>query len=280
MKIENYYTPELVVAGAREYGSVNPDEAAFNALCVSLGTEEFAMITKIVGDKVYYAGAMLSDFINQGESKSLVYSVLGVKDGAYIIDEPTYSILIVKEGDEYTCHSGNYDDVRKACDEGGLKPEELSVKTHESQSWRVENLDRINKRRSINERVVIYSGVASILFVAAWIGIVAATGFLTEQNTKYDLSISSKITKAVRTIPSYHPVDRTLSEMSVVKMVTSKSGGWINKVEFDEGEVGYELMMPLWVTQDYIAPLGRMAKAGFSEDENMIKVVKPLGNSK
>lgn len=274
MSTHNTFTPEVIIAGARKYGSVQPKIAAFEALATALGTESIAMITKVVGDKVHYVGSSATYFVNQGLASSPILSVLSGPDGAYILDEVSYSILVVKEGDDYDTYSATLDQVRHAASERGLEPIVLSDEA-ELGRWETISYEQAKNSHRINKRISLLTGLGAIALFAAWGGMAATQGYFTQTAYNYDLSAQNQIAGVIRTIPTYQPVDVVLSEMSIAKAVAVKSGGWINRFEVQDNRTGLDMMMPAWVTDEYIKPLGRV-KTDPAKNGLMIHVTRTL----
>lgn len=275
---KEYFTPELIVAGAKEFGSVAPREAAFNALAFTLDTEAVALICKEVGNEVHYVGAPSSHFASKGAAYSRLYHVLGADDGAYILDEVAHSILIIKEEGNYETYSATFDQVRQLCQERSLEPT-LIDEQHEAGRWETVTFEEAKRSRAVNEKVTILSGFLAVLLGVAWIGMSVTEGTLKQSAYNYDLSAQGRITKAIKEIPTYQPVDAVLSDLSIAKAVAAKSGGWINRFEVDGDQTGVEIMMPRWVTRDYIAPLGNV-KAERDASGQMIRVYRDINKGK
>lgn len=275
---EEQYTPELIVAGAKEFGSVAPREAAFNALAFTLDTEAVALIYKEVGNEVHYVGAPSSHFASQGAAYSRLYHVLGGEDGAYILDETAHSILMIKDGENYETYSATFDQVRQVCSERGMDFT-LIDDMHEAGRWETVTFEEAKRSRALNEKVTILSGVIAVVMGIAWIAMSASEGALTKSAYNYDLSAQGRIAKAIKEIPTYQPVDAVLSDLSIAKAVAAKSGGWINRFEVMDNQTGVEIMMPRWVTRDYIAPLGNVS-AERDNSGQMIRVYRDINKGK
>lgn len=268
------FTPELIVAGAKEFGSVDPREAAFNALAFTLDTESVALIFKVVDDKVHYAGAPSSMFASKGASESPVFEVLGSEDGAYIIDEIAYSILIIIEGERYETYSATFDQVRQTCAERSLEPKVMGEDA-QAKLWETMSFEEAKQSHKVNRAVTTLGGIAAISCAILWIAMAMTEGALKQSAYNYDLSAQGEIAKVVRQIPTYQPIDVVISELSIAKTVAAKSGGWINRFEVYNNKTGLEILMPNWVTRDYIVPLGSV-QAEANPKNRMIRVFRKL----
>lgn len=274
------YTPEMLVAGVKEYGSVNPQEAAFNALAFTLDTESVALIYRVVDNRVHYAGAPSSYFVSKGESESPVYHVLGAQEGAYIIDEIAYSILIIKSESHYETYSATFDQVRQTCQAQGLEPVILDAEgDSELGTWETMTFEEAKRSHAINKKVAVLAGLIAIGCSIAWVGMSGATGALEQSAYNYDLTAKGQITKVIQQIPTYQPIDEVLADLSIAKSVAAKSGGWIDRFDVKDNRTGIQIMMPAWVTRDYIAPLGNV-KAERDPNGMLIKVYRKLEEGK
>lgn len=275
------FTPEQVVAGAKPFGSAEPREAAFNALAYTLQSESIVLIYRVVDDMVHYAGAPTTHFRNKGSTETPLYSVLGAEDGAYIIDEQSYSILIIKEGEDYRTYPGTYDKAREACKREGYDDaiEINSESDLETNSWESITFDDAKQSFETNRKITTRALLITALCSVIWVGMSGAIGTLKQSAYNYDLSAKNKIAKAIDSIPTYQPVDSVLADLSVAKSVAVKSGGWINRFDVRDNLTGLDLSMPSWVTRDYIAPLGQV-KAETLDDGMMIRVFRELPKEK
>lgn len=280
MQDTQFFTPAGLLIGSKEVGSFDHIEAAYNALSFSFNTEEVAFIAIKSGDYVRYAGAPSACFVDIGaEALSQVSIALSSEDGVFIIDEGKYSLLIQKEGEAFSSRSGSYDEVREICSDEELDFQVLERDEELSAKWVTMSYHKTRKVKKLNQRVSVVSGLVALAMGVVWVGGSILTGTLTKSAQSYDYSVKQHLDEAIKSIPVNHPVDYKISKLQALKAVATKSGGWINEFKVEKGQVGFSMEMPYWVTNEYVAPLGKVTSEKNPKNQTIVytKTIKNEG---
>ena len=142
------------------------------------------------------------------------------------------------------------------------------------QPWAMESIPGAYRRITdgISQRVVRYSAYATVVslvvYLAASIGISVVNASADKSNQAH----MSAINAAVARIDFISPLSQQVARMKRVSALVVRAGGWIEEYEFKNGTEKFVLMMPAWITKDYIDALGPKVEADLSNDENLIRV--------
>ena len=133
----------------------------------------------------------------------------------------------------------------------------------------------------VSERVGRYllRGSAGVLLVAAlaFVGVHTTQIFRTSQdNTQASARvIEADLAKTLGKLNVQQPLARQISRVQVVSATVIRSGGWIQKYSLKGEDVeNFEVVLPSWVSQDYLDSLGRDVVTDLRDMEGLLTVRK------
>ena len=124
----------------------------------------------------------------------------------------------------------------------------------------------------ISLRTAKYSAVlaalALLIYVASSIGISVQSAAADESGRAHMRAINNAVAK----IDFISPLSEQIARMQRVSALVVRAGGWIEEYEVRKGTEKFVLMMPAWITRDYIDALGPKIEADQSADENLVRI--------
>lgn len=132
---------------------------------------------------------------------------------------------------------------------------------------------RQENRRALSKVVAasFYSATAVLMLAAV---AVAVSGYL--QKTVGDSSAKTRaeLSKMVDDIATRSKLSDQLEEVVRVSSVVTRAGGWIESYVYKEGKTAFMVVMPEWVTQDYVSALGPGVTADINPAKQIIEYRK------
>ena len=141
-------------------------------------------------------------------------------------------------------------------------------------AWAMESVPGAYRRITdgISQRMVRYSAYATalalVVYLAASIGVSVANAAADKSNQAHMSAINAAVTR----IDFISPLSQQVARMQRVSSLVVRAGGWIDEYEFKNGSEKFVLMMPAWITKDYIDALGPKVEADQANDENLVRV--------
>ena len=141
-------------------------------------------------------------------------------------------------------------------------------------AWAMESVPGAYRRIAdgISHRMVRYSAYATalalVVYLAASIGVSVANAAADKSNQAHMSAINAAVTR----IDFISPLSQQVARMQRVSSLVVRAGGWIDEYEFKNGSEKFVLMMPAWITKDYIDALGPKVEADQANDENLVRV--------
>ena len=192
-------------------------------------------------------------------------------DGIYFLGTDTLSVAVEKVRDQFRMVANTPDVMADWLAE---RPEMPVHDVTDMDPWAMESIPGAYRRISdgISQRMVRYSAYAMalslVVFLAASIGVSVVNASADKSNQ----ARMSAINEAVTRIDFISPLSQQVARMQRVSSLVVRAGGWIDEYEVKNGTEKFVLMMPAWITKDYIDALGPKVEADQANDENLIRV--------
>ena len=114
----------------------------------------------------------------------------------------------------------------------------------------------------------VVASVALVLYGAASIGVSVLNASADTSSQSHMKAVNDAVTK----IDFVSPLAQQVARMQRVSALVVRAGGWIEEYEVKNNAERFVLMMPAWITKDYIDALGPKVEADQATDENLIRV--------
>ena len=192
-------------------------------------------------------------------------------DGIYFLRSEKLSVAVEKVRDQLRMVANTPDVMADWLAE---RPEMPVHDVADLDAWAMESVPGAYRRITdgISQRMVRYSAYATVLalvvYLVASIGVSVANASADKSNQAHMGAINAAVTK----IDFISPLSQQVARMQRVSSLVVRAGGWIDEYEFKNGSEKFVLMMPAWITKDYIDALGPKVEADQANDENLVRV--------
>lgn len=192
-------------------------------------------------------------------------------DGIYLLQDVNLSVAVEKTADQFRLLA-NSNDVM-----GDWLAERPQVPVHrveDDQAWTMESVPGAYRRLADGISLRSAKGSAAVGSIALLIYLTTSIG-VSVQNAVADKSNQahmSAVNEAVTRIEFISPLSQQVARLQRVSALVVRAGGWIDEYEVRNGTEKFVLMMPAWITRDYIDALGPKVEADQSPDENLVRI--------
>lgn len=269
-----------MIAGRLPVGGGNPQKVVMNQAYAILGTHRLhAFFVERAGYVYYFAveSRYLSSALNfrLPFSEVLPGGPLHMGDAIYQLTGSDYSVALVIEGGSLRLLCNEIDVLKDYLI--GLDLEIVEVKQSGGQSL-----------RSIPQAIQGITERFSAILMKSSLGVLIASGLVftgTQMARAYNLSknesalnsraVENDLNATLGKLSIQQPLARQLSRIQSVSAAVIRSGGWIERYQMrGENDESFELILPSWVSQDYLDSLGRDVITDLRDMEGLLTVRK------
>lgn len=195
-------------------------------------------------------------------------------DGAYVMHAAPVSAAAVLRNGELRMFVNETTLVEATVSEMDLPV--IDVSAFDS-GWRMVSrqaeIQRVADRTSI--LVVRWAGAVAVLAGLGYVGLIGAGAWL---RSNQDVSASplqqeAMIRDALGRVQLASPLAEQLGRLQSISAVVVRGGGWIDAYQLEKGAEHFRVMLPEWVTRDYLASLDANVRAERT-GEGTIEVIK------
>ena len=267
-----------MIAGAIPLHTGNIDKSVFMVAQDVLGTAKMHLLidTDVTSRMVYYFAAPSAAFASIPVFSTPLAAALPTHpqhqgDGIYFLQDVNLSVAIEKTRDQLRLIANTTDVMAEWLTE----QVELPVYQVDSyQAWTMGSVPAAYRRIAdgISLRAAKYSSYVGI--TALLIYGITSVG-ISVFNARADKSNESQmnaVNETVSKIDFVSPLSQQVARMQRVSSLVVRAGGWIDEYEVKNGNERFVLMMPAWITRDYIDALGPKVEADQTSDENLVRV--------
>lgn len=120
------------------------------------------------------------------------------------------------------------------------------------------------------------AGALALLAGLAYAGTLAAGAWIESGDTAAGRNPQQQqavLRDALRSVQLASPLSEQLSRLQAVAATAVRAGGWIDMYQLERGREHFRVVLPEWVTRDYVTALGADLKADLNGD-GTVQVVK------
>ena len=193
-------------------------------------------------------------------------------DGVYVLVNGGLSAMVIKYADTFKMVVNSSSVINSEIEDLELpvfNVDSATAVVMQSVSGRQHYLAEKISKRAINWSFFI-SAIGIVVSVGAHIANTALTTSFENTSEKSTAELNAILSK----IEHASPLSSQLAGMQKISATVIRAGGWIDFYELKDGKESFQVSLPEWVTQDYVAALGPGAKADHDIPNNLIKVKK------
>lgn len=267
-----------MVAGAIPLHDGDIDKTVFLVAQDLLGTAQLHLLVAAdpLQAAVYYFAAPSTAFASTMHFATPLAAALPSHpqhrgDGIYLLKSEKLLVAVEKIRDSFRMLANTPDVMADWLAE---RPELALHDVADLDPWAMESIPGAYRRITdgITQRMVRYSAYAIVLSLAVYLVASIGVAVVNASADKSNQAHMNAINAAVTRIDFISPLSQQVARMQRVSSLVVRAGGWIEEYEFKNGAEKFVLMMPAWITKDYIDALGPKVEADQSTDENLIRV--------
>jgi hypothetical protein len=195
-------------------------------------------------------------------------------DGAYVMHSAPVSAAAIVRGGELKLIVNEATLVEAVVSESGLPAFDVSdLQT----GWRMISRRAEVQRVADRASTLVARGAGALAAVAAagYVGFSAAASWLAAgSNAEVSpLQQEAVMREALRRVDLTSPLTVQLGRIQSISAVAVRAGGWIDLYQLDKGVEHYRIVLPEWVTRDYLSSLDPDVRADRNGD-GTIQVIK------
>lgn len=267
-----------MIAGTIPLHSGDVDKTVFMMAQDVLGTPKMHLLvsTDTANAMVYYFAAPSLAFTSiPAFATPLAAALPGHPqhqgDGIYFLKDVNVSVAIEKNRDQIRLITNSTDVMDEWLVE---RPEQPVYRVDAYNPWSMESIPAAYRRIAdgISLRTARYSLVAGIISLLVYVTSSVGVAVLNASADKSSQAHMNAINQAVGNIDFVAPLAQQVARLQRVSSLVVRAGGWIEEYEVKKDSEKFVLMMPSWITKDYIDALGPKVEADQSNDENLVRV--------
>jgi hypothetical protein len=269
-----------LIAGRLPVGGGSSQKVVMNQAYAILGTDRLhAYYTERAGHVYYFAieSACLSSApgFNLPFVDALPGGPLYAGDAIYLLQGADYSAALITEGGNIRFLCNDVDVLKDYLIGLDLPLVEISHKGGQPLTSIPQAIQGITERFS----AMLMKGSLGVLIAASvvFVGSQAASAYTTSQiagglNAR---AVENDLNATLIKLSVQQPLARQISRIQKVSATVVRAGGWIEKYKLTgEDTESFELVLPSWVSQDYLDTLGRGVVTDLRDIEGLLTVRK------
>ena len=267
-----------LIAGAIPLHSGDVDKTVFMMVQDMLGTPKMHLLVAIdaPGEMVYYFAAPSAAFTSIPVFSTPLASALPSHpqhrgDGIYFLQGLTLAVAVEKTRDHLRVVANTIEVMAEWLAEHD--PATI-YRVDNDVPWTMESIPGAYRRLvdGISLRTAKYSAVVGIGALVLYLVASLGTSFQRAAADKSNQAHIAAINNAVGKIDFISPLSQQVARLQKVSALVVRSGGWVEEYELKNDTEKFILMMPSWITKDYIDALGPKIEADQANEENLLRV--------
>lgn len=268
-----------MIAGAIPLHAGDIDRTVFMVAQDVLGTAKMHLLvaTDSASEMVYYLAAPSEAFTSTPTFNTPLAAAFPTHpqhqgDGIYFLQDVNLSVALEKTRDHLRLIANTNEVMAEWLAE---QPPEMPVFQAEMfQAWSMESIPGAYRR--IADGISLKTAkIASLVAMLALMIYGASSIGISVMNASTDKSNQSQMTAindAVGKIDFVSPLSQDVARLQRISALVVRAGGWIDEYEVKNGSERFVLMMPAWITKDYIDALGAKVEADQTSEENLVRL--------
>jgi hypothetical protein len=269
-----------LIAGRLPVGTGSAQKVVMNQAYAILGTHRLhAYLVERAGYVYYFA--IESQCLSSAPGFSLPFvdvlpdGPLHVGDAIYLLKGADYAVALIIEGGSVRLLCNDQDVLKDYLIGLDLQVVEIDHKGGKPLGSIPQAIQGITERFS----AVLMKSSIGVLMVASlvFIGAQAASAYTSNQTEKglNARAVENDLNATLTKLSVQQPLARQISRIQKVSATVVRSGGWIEKYQMNgEESESFELILPSWVSQDYLDSLGRDVVTDLRDMEGLLTVRK------
>lgn len=267
-----------MIAGAIPLHSGDVDKTVFMIAQDVLGTAKMHLLvaSDSASETVYYFAAPSVAFTSIAVFATPLAAALPTHpqhqgDGIYFLQDVNLSVAVEKTRDQIRMVANSNEAMADWLAE---RPEMPLYRVEDYEAWAMESIPGAYRRLAdgMSLRTARYSSIVAVVslltYFVASVGISVQSAAADKSNQLHMTAIND----AVRKIDFVSPLAQQVARVQKVSALVVRAGGWIEEYDFKTGKEKFVLMMPAWITKDYIDALGPRVEADQGTEENLVRV--------
>ena len=269
-----------LIAGRLPVGTGSAQKVVMNQAYAILGTHRLhAYLVERAGHVYYFA--VESQCLSSAPGFSLPFvdvlpdGPLHVGDAIYLLKGSDYAAALVIEGGSVRLLCNDQDVLKDYLIGLDLQIVEIEHKGGKPLTSIPQAIQGITERFSA---VLMKSSIGVLLCASlVFIGAQGASAYTSNQTAKglNARAVENDLNATLTKLSVQQPLARQISRIQKVSATVVRSGGWIEKYQMNgEESESFELILPSWVSQDYLDSLGRDVVTDLRDMEGLLTVRK------
>jgi len=269
-----------MVAGAIPLHSDDIDKSIFMVAQDVLGSARLHLLVVVDRDNstVYYFAAASSAFTSiPAFTTPLAAALPGHPqhrgDGIYFLADVSLAVAVEKTRDQIRLIANTPEVMADWLAEQNAQ---TVYQVKDDDAWAMESIPGAYRRiadgiaQSASRYSVVVSAIALLVYMGSSIGISVLNASADKSSQAHMKAINDAVTR----IDFVSPLSQQLARVQKISALVVRAGGWIDEYEVKKGNEKFILMMPAWITKDYIDALGSGVVGDQSNDENLIRLAR------
>lgn len=266
-----------MVAGGMPWFKGNIDAAIVNVAGAMLGDPCVHVLSAREDDYVFYFAVPSRQVNRAGGFATELAAALPAHpayrgNGVYAVQAGAIFVAAVKHDMDLFMLSGDMDTIDATAEQYGLQRHLLPPETEQ---WPLESAFSQQRHTiaHIAGKVMRAAGWTMGICTLLYLLLSVAEDFLI--NKKEQLASSQATADIVKQFQYTSPLFEQLAHFQQISASVVRSGGWIEGYQWHpEKDESFEIIMPGWISQDYIEALGKGTIADYSIPDNLVIIRK------
>lgn len=267
-----------LIAGAVPLHSGDVDKTVFMMAQDMLGTPKMHLLVSVdaPGEMVYYFAAPSAAFTSIPVFSTPLASALPSHpqhrgDGIYFLQGLKLAVAVEKTRDHLRVVANTIEVMAEWLAEHDPA---IIYRVDNDLAWTMESIPGAYRRLvdGISLRTAKYSAVVGVSALVLYLVASLGASFQRAAADKSNQAHIAAINNAVGKIDFISPLSQQVARLQKVSALVVRSGGWVEEYELKNGAEKFILMMPSWITKDYIDALGPKIEADQASEENLLRV--------
>ncbi|MCR2745072.1 hypothetical protein [Limnobacter parvus] len=252
-----------LIAGRLPVGSASPQRVVVNHAYALLGTNRLHTYFIERAGYVYYFAIESSFLASSSEFKLPFIDVLPngplhQGDAIYLLHGSDFSVAMILESGSMRLLCNDPEAIKDYLIDLDLQVVEINNKGGRPLASVPQAIQGISDRVSS----YLMKGSIGILAVSvlSFVGVQITNTVLsrTNETSLNAQAVENDLNATLKDLSVQQPLARQISRIQIVSATVVRSGGWIQSYRLiDEDDESFELVLPSWVSQDYLDSLGR-----------------------
>ena len=269
-----------LIAGRLPVGTGSAQKVVMNQAYAILGTNRLhAYLAERAGHVSYFA--IESAWLSSAPGFNLPFvdvlpdGPLHVGDAIYLMHGADYSVALIIEGGSVRVLCNDQDVLKDYLIGLDLQIVEIEHKGGKPLTSIPQAIQGITERFSS----LMMKGSIGVLISASlvFLGVQAASAYTNSQAASglNAQAVENDLNATLIKLSVQQPLARQISRIQKVSATVVRSGGWIESYSMKgEDDESFELVLPSWVSQDYLDSLGRDVVTDLRDMEGLLSVRK------